>query len=51
MAEKEYSAARAHINEMATTVPDETLKGLFLQGALGYLRWFPKPPAAGNEEN
>jgi tetratricopeptide (TPR) repeat protein len=32
-AEKEYSAARALIDEMAATIPDEALKDGFLQGA------------------
>ena len=32
-AEKEYSSARALIEEMAATIPDEGLKDNFLQGA------------------
>ena len=41
-AEKEFSAARALIEESAATVPDETLKDRFRQGAYSILRTPPK---------
>jgi hypothetical protein len=40
-AEKEFSAARALIDELAATLPDETLKANFLQGAYSILKTLP----------
>ena len=36
-AEREFSSARTHINELASTTPDNTLKENFLQRAFRYI--------------